>query len=186
MPKHLPLNVVNIPSRLWQRVCFITCPKGNSQIFTILFAYGGRLVRKAFRLMDNGSNLPKINLTVPCMFICYINFAYCQDWQHWRPLVLVPWQNKEIEMKWRKINYNKISDFHTAHHQNHLRNQTNLHIGSKIWFQRLIAYKRNKPLFEKGGKPLMSTWILIHQADNRYMNLMTEWKARQENIGLRY
>ena len=32
----------------------------------------------------------------------------------------------------------------------------------------------------------MSTWILIHQADNRYMNLMTEWKARQENVGLRY
>lgn len=151
MPKHLPLNVVNIPSRLWQWVCFITCPKGNSQIFTILFAYGGRLVRKAFRLMDNSSNLPKINLTVPCMFICYINFAYCQDWQHWRPLVLVPWQNKEIEMKWRKINYNKISDFHTAHHQNHLQNQTNLHTGSKIWFQRLIAYKRNKPFFEKGA-----------------------------------
>ena len=36
------------------------------------------------------------------------------------------------------------------------------------------------------GKPLISTWILIHQADNRYMNLMTEWKARRENIGLRY
>ena len=35
------------------------------------------------------------------------------------------------------------------------------------------------------GKPLMSTWILIHQANNIYMYLMTEWKARQENIGSR-